>query len=64
MDSRERRPVTEVVERAWGELERTVEEGVKRALFRLKAPRREQLLDFSARLDGVEKRLEALLRRR
>ena len=42
------------------ELERGVEEGVKKALLRVKVPRREDLAGIEARLDQLSKRIDAL----
>lgn len=41
-------------------LEKSTEEGVKKALGRLQLPRREELVSLNARLDAVAKRVEAL----
>ncbi len=46
------------------ELERGVEEGVRKAVARLTVPRREQLDEFKARLDQLSKRLDRLLKKR
>lgn len=42
------------------DLERNVEEGVRRALLRLRVPRREELAALSSRLDDLGKRVETL----
>jgi polyhydroxyalkanoate synthesis regulator phasin len=42
------------------ELERAVEEAVKKALSRVKVPRREELQQLNARLDKLAERVEAL----
>jgi hypothetical protein len=46
------------------DLERNVEDGVRRALGVLKLPRREQLQDFEARLARLSERLDALEHRK
>ena len=42
------------------ELERAVEEAVKKALSKVKMPRREELQQLNARLDKLAERVEAL----
>jgi len=42
------------------EIERAVEEAVKRALSKVKVPRRDELQQLHARLDGLTKRVEGL----
>ena len=64
MDSRERRPVAEYLEKVWGELEKNVEDGVKKAMSRVKAPRREEISELISRIEAVEKRIEALAEKR
>ena len=49
--SKERRPLPEYLE-----------DGVRRALARLKVPRREEVSALSARLEKISKRIEALER--
>ncbi len=44
------------------EVERTVEESVKRALQRLRVPRREELAAINARLDQLSQRIDALMK--
>jgi len=44
------------------ELEKAVEEAVKKALSKVKAPRREELQQLNARLDALAERVEALTR--
>lgn len=41
-------------------LEKSAEEGVRKALTRVQLPRREELVALNARLDAVSKRVEAL----
>lgn len=41
-------------------LERKLEEAVRKALGKLKVPRREELQQLNARLDAIAARLEAL----
>lgn len=61
MDSgKDKRPVSEVVERFWKDAEKNVEEAVKAALAKVKVPRHSELQALNARLDEVNKRLEAL----
>lgn len=66
MDSKEqqRRPVAEYFEKVWGDLEKNIEDGVKKALGRVKAPRREELAELTTRIDGIERRLDALIAKR
>jgi polyhydroxyalkanoate synthesis regulator phasin len=47
-----------------GELEHTVEEGIKRAMASLNIPSRSELDDIRARLDTLNKRFERLIRSR
>jgi polyhydroxyalkanoate synthesis regulator phasin len=42
------------------ELEKTVEEAVKRTLSRVKLPRREELLEVQSRLDKLTERIDRL----
>jgi polyhydroxyalkanoate synthesis regulator phasin len=62
MDStnKDKRPVSEVVERFWTDAEKQVEEAVKRALSKVKVPRHSELQALNARLDEVTRRLEAI----
>jgi polyhydroxyalkanoate synthesis regulator phasin len=46
--------------KGWAEIERAVEEAVKRALAKVKVPRREELTSLHARLDELSKRVEDL----
>jgi len=46
------------------ELERGVEEGIKRAVARLKVPRREELMAFEERLNRVAERIASLADRK
>jgi polyhydroxyalkanoate synthesis regulator phasin len=46
--------------KGWLEIERAVEEAVKKALSKVKVPRREELQQLHARLDDLSKRVEAL----
>jgi polyhydroxyalkanoate synthesis regulator phasin len=60
-----RRQVRELSERLVAqrrELNRAVEEGVKKALARVKVPRRDELQDFGRRLDRLAERIQALER--
>ena len=60
-----RRQVRELSERLVAqrrELNRVVEEGVKKALVRVKVPRRDELQDFGRRLDRMAERIRALER--
>jgi len=62
-----RRQVAELTERIAtqrGALERGIEEGVKRAVTRLRVPRREQIQALQTRLDRVAARLDRLAERR
>lgn len=62
MDStnKDKRPVSEVFERFWSDAEKNVEEAVKRALAKVKVPRHSELQALNARLDELNRRLEAL----
>jgi polyhydroxyalkanoate synthesis regulator phasin len=46
--------------KGWLEIERAVEEAVKKALSKVKVPRREELQQLHARLDDLSKRVESL----
>lgn len=62
-----KRQARELTERLTGhrkDLERNVEEGVRRALSHLKLPRREELQDFEQRLGRLAERIEALGQRK
>jgi polyhydroxyalkanoate synthesis regulator phasin len=62
-----KRHAREFTERLVGhrkDMERNVEEGVRRALSHLKLPRREELQDFEARLDRLAARIDALGQRK
>ena len=58
-----KRQAREFTERLTGhrkDLERNVEDGVRRALAQFKLPRREELQDFEARLGRLAERIDAL----
>lgn len=55
-----KRPVAEMLEKAWKQAEESIEETVKKSLSKLKLPRREEIAQLNARLDQLMKRLEAL----
>jgi polyhydroxyalkanoate synthesis regulator phasin len=57
---RHARELTERLVTQRRDLERNVEEGVRRALGRMTLPRREELQDVSARLERIAQRIEAL----
>ena len=61
---KDKKPLAEAVERfsseAFGKVEATVEEAVKRSLLRVRAPSRDEVARLSARLDAVARRLEGL----
>jgi polyhydroxyalkanoate synthesis regulator phasin len=62
-----RRQVAEVSERLTAQrqaLEKGLEDGVRRAVSRLRVPRRDQIQALQARLDTVAARLERLAQRR
>ncbi|XXF75492.1 phasin family protein [Myxococcaceae bacterium GXIMD 01537] len=62
-----KRQARELTERLTGQrkdLERNVEENVRRALSHLKVPRRDELQDFADRLGRVAERLAALEQRK
>jgi polyhydroxyalkanoate synthesis regulator phasin len=62
-----RRQVAEVSERLSTQrvaLEKNIEEGVKRAVSKLKVPRREQIQALQVRLDRLSARLDKLVPRR
>lgn len=60
MDSKDKRPVGEVLEKLWSDAEKNVEETVKRALAKVKVPRHSELQALNTRLDDLNKRIEAL----
>ena len=60
---RHARELSERLQRQRGELEGAVEEGVKKALTRLRVPRREELKKVATRLDRIAARLDALSRK-
>ena len=60
MDGKDKRPVGELLEKLWTDAEKNVEETVKRALSKVKMPRHAELAALNARLDELNKRLEAL----
>jgi polyhydroxyalkanoate synthesis regulator phasin len=62
MDStnKDKRPVSEVVERFWSDAEKQVEEAVRGALAKVKVPRHSELQALNARLDELNRRIEAL----
>ena len=55
-----KRPVGEMLERFWTDAEKNVEEAVKRALATVKVPRHSEVQALNARLDELNKRIEAL----
>ena len=55
-----KRPVAEMLEKAWKQAEESIEETVKKSLSKPKLPRREEIAQLNARLDQLMKRLEAL----
>jgi polyhydroxyalkanoate synthesis regulator phasin len=55
-----KRPVAEMIEKAFEQAEKSIEETVKKSLAKLKLPRREEIAQLNARLDQLMKRLEAL----
>ena len=57
---RHARELTERLVSQRRDLERNVEEGVRRALGRMKLPRREELQEVSVRLERVAERIRAL----
>jgi polyhydroxyalkanoate synthesis regulator phasin len=54
---REKRSLGDYFEKVWGQ---ALEDSVQRALSRLKIPRREKILEFTSRLDRIERRISAL----
>lgn len=62
MDStnKDKRPVSEVVERFWSDAEKQVEEAVRGALAKVTVPRHSELQALNARLDELHRRIEAL----
>ena len=50
----------ELLERFWTDTEKNVEEAVKGALAKVKVPRHSEVAQLNARLDELNKRLEAL----
>lgn len=57
---RHARELTERLVSQRRDLERNVEEGVRRALGRMKLPRREELQEVSVRLERIAQRIQAL----
>ena len=57
---KDKRPVSEVVERFWKDAEKNVEEAVRSAVAKVKVPRHSELQALNARLDEVSRRIEAL----
>ena len=57
---RHARELTERLVSQRRDLERNVEEGVRKALGRMKLPRREELQEVSVRLERVARRIQAL----
>ncbi len=55
-----KRPMGELLERFWTDAEKNVEEAVRRALAKVKMPRHSEVAALNARLDELNKRLEAL----
>ena len=55
-----KRPVAEMFEKVWEQAEKSIEETVKKSLSKLKLPRRDEIAQLNARLEGIAKRLEAL----
>ncbi len=64
MESKERRPVAEYLEKVWGDLEKNVEEGVKKAMSRVKTPKREEIAELITRIESIERRIQALADKR
>ena len=60
----EHRPHHEQLDRAWGqilaELERFMDEGVRKALSRLHLPKREEVQELERRLGSLAQRIERL----
>ena len=50
-------------ERLWKDLERNIEEGVRRAVARLKVPRREEVAELQARIERLSQRIDTLSNR-
>jgi polyhydroxyalkanoate synthesis regulator phasin len=61
---RQTRLLTERLDGHRRDLERNVEDGVRRALSHLKVPRRDELQDFEARLVRLAERIDALEQRK
>jgi hypothetical protein len=63
-EPKERKPLVEAVEEFWSEalarVESKVEAAVKQSLQRVQAPTRDEVAKLSARLDALNKRIEAL----
>ena len=62
MDTKDKRPMGEVLEKVWSDAEKNVEETVKRALALVSVPRHSEVEALNARLDELNKRIEALTR--
>lgn len=60
METKDKRSMSEQLERFWKDTEKTVEDAVKTALAKVKVPRHAELQALNARLDELSKRVEAL----
>lgn len=61
---KDKKPLIEALEKFWSEAmaKVSVDDAVKKALQRLRAPSREEVAQLSARLDAISKRIEGLSR--
>lgn len=57
---KDKKGLGEYFEKTWSQVEKSVEEAVARSIARVKVPRREQLQEFSARLDRIEARIREM----
>ena len=60
METKDKRSMSEQLERFWKDTEKTVEDAVKTALAKVKVPRHAEVQALNARLDELSKRVEAL----
>jgi polyhydroxyalkanoate synthesis regulator phasin len=57
---KDKKPLSEQLERFFKDTEKNVEEAVKAALQKVKVPRHAEIQALNARLDELTKRIEAL----
>ena len=57
---KDKRSMSEQLERFWKDTEKTVEEAVRAAVAKVKVPRHAEIQALNTRLDELSKRIEAL----